>query len=329
MLPKIKYSVPFNGDLSLMEELFATGMVYEVYCMGAEGYDFSYQCHQPGCGGKKIHDLFKMAGKSGIRINLLINSPLLSFADLEKNIDYIAHLRKEFHAFAITVSDPYQITRFRSEFPDLDLEASVIMDLDSPAKIERVLRTGVRTVNIPLSLNRQIGKLREIARLKKYYPDFKMKLMVNHVCYFDCPHTSCHYFFSEMERVLGFKLAGGIDLDKCASFSLESKELIRKPFIRPEDVTYYSKNQVGDVFKILWRHSRSPVLRRTVLSYLKKSYPGNLFDIVETHEDKLSLYCDNRRFPADFVRKVTGCDKSACVECRYCGSLGDKIIKTI
>ncbi|MBN1899362.1 MAG: U32 family peptidase [Spirochaetes bacterium] len=326
MPQKIKYSIPFNGDLGLMNEFLRTGRVYEIYCMGAEDLDYSYQCHQPRCSKRTIEGLFKLTKKYKVGINLLINSPILSYRDTEELRRYISDLEKKWGSFRITLSDPYQISIFKKEFPDLLIEASVIMNLDSPAKIERILKMGVDVVNVPLCLNREMKKLKNIAKLKKYYPDFKIKLMVNHVCYFGCPFTSHHYFFSELERVFGLVMKG-IDLDQCASFSMDKKELIKRPFIRPEDVAYYLKNKVGDIFKILWRHSRSEVLRRTVSAYLENNYSGNLFDIIETHQEKLSFYCDNHAFPGDFVRKVTHCDKAECRDCGYCEGVGMKTLR--
>jgi collagenase-like PrtC family protease len=329
MTAKIKYSIPFNGDLSLMKDFLRTGMIYEVYCMGPEGKDLSYKCYQPICSKKSVEGLFELAEKYRTRINLLINSPLLSVLNVEKAVDYTVSLRKKFRLSAVTLSDPFQISRFKRALPDLEIDASVIMDLDSFDKVERILKSGVTTVNLALNLNREFDKLKSIASLKKYYPGFKIKLIVNHLCYLGCPFSAQHYFLTEMERVMRVDMPRGMDIDKCASFSLDKKELIRRPFIRPEDVPYYGRQGIGDVFKILWRHSRSEVLRRTVSAYLDNSYKGNLFDIVETHEERPSYYCDNQAFPRDFVNRVTACDKATCRSCRYCGRVADTAIRKL
>lgn len=323
-----RYSIPFNGDLALTEELVQTGGIYEVYSAGPEECDLSYQCGQSRSARSAIEKLFFLGQKYRIRINILINSPCLSFRSPDRIIKYLREMRGKTGPFVLTLSDPYQVAPFKKEFPGAEIEASVIMDLDTAPKAEKILRRGVRTVNIPLGLNREMKELKSISRLKKFYPDFKMKLIVNHVCYYGCPFTSHHYFYTEMERGLGLR-SDLADPDRCVSFSKEGKELLKRPFIRPEDVPYYEQNGAGDVFKILWRHSPSPVLRRTVRAYLEKSYTGNLFDIVETHEKKCSLYCDNTLFPSGFAGKVTGCDKSLCRNCSYCGRLGQRIIRKL
>lgn len=337
MKPAIKYSIPFNGDLSLMEDILKTEKIYEIYCVGSQLHDFGFQHdQQPQYILPKTteYQLFKLAKKYGARINMLINCPLLSYRDLKKEINYIDFLIKRYSNFsAITLADPYQIKFFKNKFPDLEIEASVIMNLDSFPKIEKALKWGITTVNVPLRLNRDIQKLKEISRLKQNYPKFKMKLMVNHNCYYDCLFTAYHYFFAEIESLFRFKPKNDIKFNsECTYFSLEGlnkKELIKKSFIRPEDINYYSQNKVGDVFKILWRHSESSTLKKTILAYVNNDFPGNLFEIVETHEKFLDLYCDNQKFPKDFVQTVTNCDKTNCKKCKYCEKIGDKVIKNI
>jgi len=333
MKPAIKYSIPFNGDLDLMEELLRSGKIYEIYHVGPQSHDFGFQHGESQYSLENTeHRLFKLAQKYNTKINLLINCPLLSFRNLKKEISRTKLLHKRYpNSLAITLADPYQIELFKNKFPDLEIEASVIMNLDSFSRIEKALKWGITTVNLPLRLNRDIKKLKEISRLKNSYPKFKTKLMVNHNCYYDCLFTAYHYFFAEVESLFHFKSDTGIKFNsECAYFSkekLDKKQLIKKPFIRPEDINYFVENKVGDIFKILWRHSDSDTLRKTVLAYLNNHFSGNLFEIVEPHKKSKNLYWDNQKFPENFIQKVTNCDKTTCDECEYCKKIGDKTIK--
>lgn len=333
MKPAVKYSIPFNGDLDLMEELAKSGKIYEIYHVGPQNHDLGFRHGELQYKSDHTENLlFKLARKHSIRINLLINCPLLSFRNLKKEISRIKSLNRKYpNSFAITLADPYQIGLFKKEFPDLEIEASVIMNLDSFSRIEKALKWGITTVNLPLRLNRDIKKLKKISQLKKNYPRFKMKLMVNHNCYYDCLFTAYHYFFAETESLFNLKSDTDIKFNsECAYFSkekLDRKELIKKPFIRPEDIHYFTENKAGDIFKILWRHSDSDTLRKTVLAYLGGRFTGNLFELIEPHQKFRNLYCDNQKFPEGFIQKVTNCDKTSCFKCSYCKNIGDKTIK--
>nr|MBC8358952.1 hypothetical protein [Candidatus Aminicenantes bacterium] len=227
---------------------------------------------------------------------------------------------------------PYQIKRFKKEFPRLEIEASVIMNLDTYTKIEKILSGGVNVVNIPLDLNRNAKELGKIAGLKRRYPRFRIKLLANHICFYGCPFTQFHYFLSEVKEVFKPKEGRSQDFERCVfyPFNLEDlEELISRPFIRPEDISFYKEKGYADIFKLCFRTNETPVLRKTVFSYLKESYDGNLLDIITNHGKPLRLYWDNKRFPQGFIEKVTGCDKSRCKECKYCRGVSKKVFGKI
>jgi hypothetical protein len=74
-----RYSIPFNGDLRLMEESFETGRVWGGYfarplqCDGSIVYLTNYRKFSDD----KINRLSKLAQKYKVRTNLLFNSPFL------------------------------------------------------------------------------------------------------------------------------------------------------------------------------------------------------------------------------------------------------------
>ncbi len=325
--PKIRFSIPFNGDAGLMEEAFSTGLVYEVYFNAPAGYDFSSICPQnQERNSAQIKELIRLSGKYKVRRNILLNSPALSLIESDKAVKLIHSLEGKLDA--LTIADPFQVRLFRKEFPGLDIEASVIMDLNTPMKVERMIKAGINTANLPLDLNRDAQTLRRIASLKERYPGFKTKLMVNHICFYGCPYMQFHYFLSEAKAVFKPRAGMGWDQDKCALSGYGLDELIRRPFIRPEDVHFYAQNGFADIFKICFRTDETSVLRKEIFAYLKGGYDSNLLDIITNHGKPLKLYWDNSLFPAGFVEKVTSCDKSRCSECRYCALISRKVFRS-
>ncbi|MDD5067657.1 MAG: U32 family peptidase [bacterium] len=327
-----RYSVPFNGDLSLMEEVFQTGKIYEVYFAAPREYDLSRQ--DPSSerfSRNKISTLLKLAAPHKIRTNLLFNSPLLSMRDTKKEIRYVHSIKAQLSS--VTIADPYQIAKFRKAFPGLKIEASVIMNLDNYAKIRKILDYGIDVVNCPIDLNRNGSELKKIASLKRSHPGFMIKLLANDECFYGCPFKPYHYFFQDMQelqRIIPPDRDRNDDFGHtCMAASLDFTELVKRPFIRPEDIGFYRRNGYGDIFKLCNRMNETPVLRKKILAYLDEEYDGDLLDIIRLPRRSATLYCVNKSFPRSFIRTVTNCDKSGCRTCTYCKKTGRAVFKRI
>lgn len=324
----VKYSIPFNGDLGLVKDAFKTAMVGEVYFAGTGRNDTGNHwsgARSRAISGKTLGTLLRLCRRHGVKSNLLCNSATLFFSDLSRTFDYIRSLG---HVDAITVADPFAVSAFVKEFPDKDIQASIIMNLDSSHKVEKVLGLGLGTVNVPGRFNRDISGLKSLSRLKAFYPNFKIKLLANYDCFFDCPFSTWHYMLGTYKSVFGDweSLVRRNRVYPCAdecAFDSGPVEWIKKPFIRPEDVEYYERNNCADIFKLVFRSDRSEVLKQVYDAYFSGRFDGDLFEIVNTHGTS-GIYCDNTKFPPDFVKFVTTCNKE-CIGCDYCQKVAGSV----
>ena len=131
---------------------------------------------------------------------------------------------------AVTVSDPFALPAFRKAFPRKEIQASVIMGLDSVQKVETALRLGATSVCLSTRLNRDVRALEAVKGLKRRFPGFKVKLLANHDCRSECLFSPWHY--------LSYALQGRVRFEQrqCFCPATTREELAEVLFIRPEDI---------------------------------------------------------------------------------------------
>jgi len=220
---------------------------------------------------------------------------------------------------------------FKREFPEKDIQASLIMNLDNYTKIKQALLLGIGTITLPGRFSRDMRALDTINSLKRDFPDFRIKLIANISCFLDCLFLPAHYmlglFSSLMEKDDKLKKANTMYPETICR-PRKPSEFISAPFIRPEDINYYSKTV--DAFKLVYRNQSSSALKIIYNAYFKGKFTGNLFKLLQVRtkpddaerrkEDSGFFYCDNTKFPKDFVKTVASCDKN-CEKCDYCGKI--------
>jgi hypothetical protein len=300
-------------------------MVYEVYFGGTrEVHSNNFSDVYGGHGQEMLEKGLALCRRHQVRSNLLCNAWTLFFHDIGASLKLIRALPR---LDAVTISDPMAIKTFRQAFPRLDIQASVIMNLDSLEKIEAALAAGVGTIALPTRMNRDAKTLKRVRELKKRFPRLKVKLLANHQCRSECLFSSWHYligsaaFFRKglscnarfQEEIYGKRSACYDEIPR----HLLPRELLKLPFIRPEDIDFYLKNSYADVFKLVYRDFPSDKLRRIYQGYFSRRLEGDLFRFVSVEKYGKSAVCENARFPKGFVRRVTSCDK-ICQSCSYC-----------
>lgn len=334
------FSIPFNGDFALLKYALSSGNVYEVYFSlygGKQRNANNYGASEKPIlnNSKQIKLLSSMASLYKTGLNLLINSPSLFFSDFEELKEKVMSIKG---INTITLSDPIAVKTFVKEFPNIDIQASFIMNLNSIEKIEQFSAMGGGTVVLPGIFLRDINKLEELKKLKERYPKLKVKMIANLDCAQDCIYLPSHYLVGMFR---GFDIQpGNIYNDQPCYRPVSPAEFIKIPFIRPEDLDFYRKNGFADSFKLIYRSSPTAMLEKVYNAYFSGEYGGNLFDIIPTHCDdyecardidmKVNLkmdipeyFCDNRKFPADFIEKVTSCGRK-CHQCNYCMEIAKK-----
>jgi collagenase-like PrtC family protease len=329
------FSVPFNGDLALVKSALASGKVSEVYfspwSRHLRAANYFGASEKAAAGADTFKKLYKLCRASGARVNLLCNSPVLRFGGLPSLFSKIRALGVP---DAITLADPLAVRPFKAAFPDTELQASFIMNLDSPSKIARALALGLGAVTLPAALNRDARALEALRQLKRRFPSFRVKIMANMDCFAGCVFVHSHYTH-------GALLAEGGEIEDeengparlCHMEYGSPADFIRVPFIRPEDAAFYARRGWCDEFKLIYRAFPSSVLRQVYRAYFSGRHAGNLFEIVPSKNAAYenargggrgpALYCDNSAFPRGFAAKACACSKD-CGSCGYCGKIAER-----
>jgi len=150
----------------------------------------------------------------------------------------------------------------------------------------------------------------------------RLELLANEGCLLHCPYKLAHDGHIALVN-MGFTSEYGFavnrDLGCSRAYFSRPAELLKSPFIRPEDLGLYEG--LVDGFKLCGRTRQIEELMRTVEAYLAGEFSGNLLELMDSMDGLAGrLRLDNRALPADFGRTVASCDKN-CPACGYCDGL--------
>lgn len=297
------FSIPFNGDLRLMAWAVSTGRVAEIYFAGDGENSSALPLRSPQWlkDERGLQSLVNLCAQNGVKSNLLCNQATLYFSDPGKVFDTVRSLK---NLDAITVSDPYYLPLFAREFPNLDVQASIIMELDNIHKLRWMLQLGAGSVVLPIYVNRRESVLKEIKNLKKDFPRLRIKLLANSTCLYSCPFSNWHYDAMVYPEIKRRKVPACRPQD-CGMRFVTPEDTLRRPFIRPEDTSYYMRRGYADAFKLGFRTFETPALRRILEAYFSGKYEGDLWELVKVHPNfPPGLRCENSGFPDDFAKKA-------------------------
>jgi hypothetical protein len=169
------------------------------------------------------------------------------------------------------------------------------------------------------SLNRKMDALAEVtAKCRQKFPGVKIELLANEGCLFQCPFKpahDCHISLSNMGMSFDtFRF--NHDLGCIRYLQDYPNQILKSPFIRPEDVAAYE--QYADIVKVCGRDLGSSFLLKTVAAYLQGAFSGNLLELLDAlnwMSDKAVIA--NPELPHDFQKQLSSCSKD-CDSCHYC-----------
>lgn len=273
-------------------------------------------------------------------LNSRFHSPAtcLEAGNINRIIHILETMLEEGNLDGITVVDFYLLQALSDASPELAAQLEAVPGincmLDSFDRIQSCLDNIARTnfrlpskLNLDRSLNRKIEALEEVAAsCCEKYPDLRLTLLANegclHCCHFKLSHDA-HIAHANLEGCSNRTHELNRRLGCIRILSDHPEEILRSPFIRPEDQKYYTP--FADVLKICGRTLGPDFLRRTISAYIDGTYEGNLLALLDTQEwqvDRLTLA--NTDISRDFLERLTTCDHD-CTDCGYCKSLFDRI----
>lgn len=324
----VKFSIPYNSDLAVIKEIISKykAKIEEVYFPIDNTVAITSKKYAANVSRNEAIQLIKILKRSKIKSNILINGAYQGNRDPEGMKNFIKAIGG---VDAITIADLYLLKVFKDFGPRLHI--SRLAQLNSVEKNRRILtRYPSLTINIDNDLNRDIRALKYIYSLKKTFPDFRVKLMLNEGCLFHCTGRTRHSWLLCIDEQEKRHCGGYFSCFNHVSLQEVAKEMVKSAFIRPEDLYFYRQNKVVDVFKIAGRQKNPKELMAIVDAYMKESYNGPLAELMGTgvmrnFSKKYFFDVQNEKFPKDFIRKVAICDK-VCLGCDYCQNVAQKTI---
>lgn len=313
----LQFSVPYNTDPASLEDLFKLkkyhgNAITEIYLSGPQGFSGSGRITSK----TSVEDFFNSIDsiyQHGIRANLVINPTCggrewYSRANLSSLLNFIQEAQDKHNLKALTVANPIIMAEIHNAFPEIEISASVLGDIDSVERAEVFREAGASVITPDVNINRNLDMLKKI----KNATGARIKLMLNEGCLFRCPFRKFHFnYISHQSKELG-PVEGDALFANCSRLTLKSLSLIFKScWIRPEDMRKYG--EITNYFKIVGRTRPASFVKRTTRAYMSEEWDGDLLDILSSSLNKLSLEYgasvrnkDLNRY--DFFNKATSTD---------------------
>ena len=281
---------------------------------------------------------------TGAEFNYILNSACLG------NREYQPEFRQQFFELLswlvdigtdmITVAIPYLIEIIKEHFPSLKISASVFCHIDNIQMASFYQKLGVDEITLIQSLNR----LPAVLEVYRKHLKVDIQLIVNNACLFGCPYRRYHSNInshSSQENYQFQKVKIDYPVLNCTRIRLENPaEIIRAPWVRPEDVHYIEAIGI-DKFKIAGRTKSTDWLIQVAKAYANRKSGDNTASIINFPHGNgaivqglgenfptVKINIDNRRLAGffDFFRDKN-CRTADCEKCGYCDSIAQQVIK--
>lgn len=279
---------------------------------------------------KRQEEDLRFLAKNKIHFNLLLNANCYGkysqsrsfYNDIGDLVDYIG---EKYRLQSVTTTSPLIAKFIKSHFPDLDIRASVNMDIGTIQGMD-YLNEYFDSYYMKREYNRDRKKINEL----KNWCDKNQKklfLLANSGCLNNCSARQFHdnlvaheSEIREMDNALQFR---GICREHLEKEEKQSHVIRDTNFIRPEDISVY--DQWFTAAKLATRVSQNPV--RILEAYVNRSFSGNILELLEpNHSDILyPTILENKKIPDEFNAKVMTCNKE-CYKCNYCKEIYNKAL---
>lgn len=266
-------------------------------------------------------DLRKLSA-AGVRLCLLLNGNCYGHRALSRSFfqqlgDTVDYLTGEYTVSGATTASPLIARFLRRNFPELEIRASVNMEIGTPEGIEYV-EDYFDSFYLKREYNYNFEKIVQMRdfchkRGKKLY------ILANSGCLNFCSARTFHdnlvahqHEVSEMDNAFEFH-------GECTAFLKKGDNrlnlLSKTNFIRPEDVSLYE--DLCDGMKLATRTNFNPLA--VAAAYFSGKWNGNILDLTEPAHSEILLpeILANRNISSDYAEKRLHCRRN-CSNCGYC-----------
>lgn len=314
-----KLSVGFNGDLDLLEKMYADkGNKIGTLYTGGYLKEVTSGRYQHSKSEQELERIVEAVHDKNARLAVTLNSPCnvppLSEKQWWENVkNYLKHLESIGVDTAI-IAHPF-IMALAKENTNLSVAASIICDVNTSRGALYYEDMGADVIVPSSSINYDLEQLKQIkANLKKA----KLALLVNEACLGNCPWRRFH------QNALSHADRKGYDLDYAMSctglYEKNPYMMLTNNVVRPEDLKEY--DGISDMFKLVGRTTDEETLLKMIHAYSTESYHGNLVEIVDKGFSEF-INLPNDQLDSLFAQK-SSCIKN-CQNCSKCKTLYRKI----
>ena len=363
----LKFSVPTNWQWDLIRSL--TGdCIDEIFGKLKDdpvgGLRNAYSL--PAISRKQAVRYIQEIHKKGMKFNYVLNSICLN------NYEWTRRGQGKIRGFLdwlmaagvdrVTVSMPYLLQVVKKGYPGLAITVSTGAGVDTIEKAKYWESLGADEITLnSVAVNRNFSLLRKIKDATKC----GIRLIANECCLYQCPFRVYHCAIGSHGTQSQHFLKGfSIDYPTviCNYRKISSPmELIRSPWIRPEDLGHYEDIGI-DRIKLVDRVMSTEAILLISKAYHDRSYEGNLLDLFPfvtkyfmyknsglSHKLKYffrpfsvnlfklaqakdlirpHIYVDNKsldNFISHFLDN--DCSKTSCQACGYCRKVADNLVR--
>ena len=316
----MKFSVGWQNHPGLRKSILNhTDSVREIYFPWG-GFTTGRGVHEDSLVSLK-QDLRTFAD-AGLALNWLLNGncygSLAQSRDFFQQIgDQTDYLLNTFALKTVTTASPLIAKFLKNNFPDLEVRASVNMEIGTPEAVEYLL-PWFDGFYLKREYNYDLARLKKMRKFTLEHGK-KLFLLVNSGCLNFCSARTFHdnlvahqHEIAQQDNALDFHGVCHLFLKDNQN---KKKLLAYTNFIRPEDINFY--DPYCDGCKLATRVSRFPA--EIVEAYTMGHWNGNLLDLTEpSHAGNCyPNIIRNDKIPRDYHLHRLQCDKN-CQSCSYC-----------
>ena len=283
---------------------------------------------------ERIATDLKYCRKHGMKLDILANATCYgekAFTE-EQRLQIVGIIKRldelGLYPEIVTTTSPYIAKVFRTNFPDIEVRASVNMRLRNTLALE-YLAPFYDSYYICRDVQRDLPTFRRMAAWCRNNGK-KLCMLANSGCVRNCPWQVFHetllsHKFTDTFREMDLLQA---DLVCNALFKKQKKlsDFLRCTWIRPEDVHVFEPEL--ETIKLSTREAKYPM--EIVEAYINASYDGNLLHLMDPYHGYgfRPNRVDNKSFPADWVTSgIAGKCADNCTHCGKCEQILEQVTK--
>ncbi|MDA3900746.1 MAG: U32 family peptidase [Spirochaetes bacterium] len=345
--------VPCNWDNTLIEKLKDTDVRTFYAKADADHIGGGRNSHLlPKVTQDEIVAFIRKAQGAGIEFNYLLNSACLGGNTANKEwqqklletLDLVAATGTK----RVTIASPYLIKVMKKRHPHIKITVSSFARIHTLQKAQFYESMGVDEITLDFNANRDFHTL----ELLKSKLSCNLVLMTNLFCLYQCPYALEHCVRNSHASQ---EAEDPIEGDNYCCYSCTSTfidnptEIIRSPWIRPEDLQVYEEIGI-DTFKLVERIFPTHLILKITRAYLSRKYEENLMDLMSfklgllyeiqakfkgsintapllENLQTLQPYIKNQKLNGfiDFFKNHR-CSTMDCSDCGYCEHIAKEVL---